>query len=112
MRKSWDGDSPEEKDVIPSRNLNRKCFHEFPCTCDEYLNRLTQDQLINLRVQLGKVVTDPQKAMAAGFAICMFVASDPSVGPRRFYKAQRKEAIKAVEKTNKVLSEKFGYIII
>ena len=34
--------------------MGKTCHHEVPCTCDEYLNRLTEAGLGNLIIQFSK----------------------------------------------------------
>ncbi len=83
-----------------------KCRHEAPCTCNGYLNRLSEEQLLNLRTQFGKVVVDKKKAGTGGFIICMYIGGCPTT------RKQKKESAKAVNKINQVLKEKFGYIVV
>lgn len=88
------------------------CMHEIPCTCDEYLEKITEDQLLNLRIEFGRVITDPPKAIATGNAIPMFVEGEPKPNTKTMNKLRKKEAVAAVKKVNQFLEKKFGYIII
>lgn len=94
----------------------QKCQHEVPCICDEYLNGLTQEQLMNLRIEFGTVITNAQQALATGSVLLAFVDSGPKPNVKLFLYAMRRmakrEAAKSAKKINQVLEEKFGYIIL
>lgn len=71
-----------------------RCEHEVPCTCPEFLNRLSKKQLENLRVQFGKVVVDSR------------------FQDRLSLWLDKRQARRMAAKVNHVLGEKFRIIIV
>lgn len=69
-----------------------KCQHEVPCTCDEYLNRLTEKELLNLRIQFGRVPTINDKFNS--------------------FRCNKRKATREVKEVNQVLAKKFRYVIV
>ena len=73
-----------------------RCQHEVPCTCLEYLDRLTEEQLVNLRGQLGKVVALSRRPWS----------------PFLTYWFDKRRAQQEVAAVNAVLKRKFGFIVV
>lgn len=85
-----------------------KCEHEVPCTCDEYLEKLTLDQLLNLRIEFGKIVTDSTKYPGA----VIMEISDSSIISKLFGRSIIKEAKESITKINKAMEQKYGCLVV
>ena len=72
---------------------NEECYHSVPCDCWSNLKNISYDELLNLRVQFGKIVVDPRVS-------------------RFDKKINEKQAKKKIDRINVVLEKKFGMKIV
>ena len=88
----------------------QKCEHEVPCTCEEYLNRCSREELENLRIRFGIVVHNDRALGIVAIPIEEHDEFGPVKQPSR--KSLERRARKSTEKVNEALIGRFGYAVV
>ncbi len=108
--RSWLSKHVEEFRVEPEP----ECGHEVPCLCDSYLQGLSYEQLLRLRVGYSIVVLPDhfQKSPTLA-AIPIIIEGDGAPeNPRTEFRRAKNEAKLACAKIDRVLHDKFRVIFV